>query len=333
MLIQLGRQCITTGSKRNFRLRCDLQFSAITCYHQATVRPTALCIMLALAALPALVQRENPSQDKPASQTTAPSSLSGNWQLTGNRERKLYPLLSLAIHVNGKQITAAGDDFVVCPASPRDGVGGSQEMIGEISPDGNFTLRTMSSRNTLQLTVAGKIPDAGSTNWPGTYKFTSPASHGCAFDQEGSFTATLLARLAGTFSGPVTMSYPSAPPPPGYTGPSTARLKFTITAAQGGEFLVHEKKVGAPFIYLPLTGTINVSGSACFNRGASDTNPFANNIQGARAHLNFEMNDESELSVIAVYTSPQEAGLEIQAAFVKGGKCDKQAFAGTLQRQ
>jgi len=289
--------------------------------------------MLALAALPALVQREKPSQDKPASQTTAPSSLNGNWQLTGNRERKLYPLLSLAIHVNGKQITAAGDDFVVCPASPRDGVGGSQEMIGEISPDGNFTLRTMSSRNTLQLTVAGKIPDAGSTNWPGNYKFTSPTSHGCAFDQEGSFTATLLASLAGTFSGPVTMSYPSAPPPPGYTGPSTARLKFTITAAQGGEFLVHEKKVGAPFIYLPLSGTINVSGSACFNRGTSDTNPYADNMQGDRAHLTFEMDDESEFSLIAVYTSPQETGLVIQSAFVKGGKCDKQAFAGTLQRQ
>jgi hypothetical protein len=289
--------------------------------------------MLALAALPALVQREKPSQDKPASQTAAPSPLDANWQLAGNRERKMYPLLSLVIHVNGKQITAAGDDFVVCPASPGDGVGGNQEMIGEINPDGNFTLRTLSSRNSLQLTITGKLPDAGATNWAGTYKFTSPGSRGCAFDQEGSFTATLLAPLAGTFSGPVTMSYPSAPPPAGYTGPATARLKFTITAAQGGEFLAHEKKVGAPFIYLPLSGTINVSGSACFNRGTSDTNPYADNMQGDRAHLTFEMDDESEFSLIAVYTSPQETGLVIQSAFVKGGKCDKQAFAGTLQRQ
>jgi hypothetical protein len=52
----------------------------------------------------------------------------------------------------------------------------------------------------------------------------------------------------------------------------------------------------APFIYLSLTGT------------------------------------ESELTVIAVYISPEEAGLVIEASFVKGGKCDKQAFAGTLQR-
>jgi hypothetical protein len=289
--------------------------------------------MLALSALPALIQREKPSQDKPASQTAAPSPLNGNWQLTGNRERKMYPLLSLAIHVNGKQITAAGDDFVACPASPREGGGGNQEMIGEIDSDGNFTMRTMSSRNTLQLTITGKVPDAGATNWAGTYKFTSPASHGCVFDQDGSFTAMLLAPLTGTFSGPVTMSYPSAPPPPSYSGATTARLKFTISATQGGEFLSHEKKVGAPFIYLPLSGTINVSGSACFNRGTSDANPFANNIQGDRAHLNFEMNDESELAVIAAYTSPEEGGLEIQSSFVKGGKCDKQAFAGTLQRQ
>jgi hypothetical protein len=293
----------------------------MACYHRATVPPAALCLMLVLSALPALVQRENPSQDKPASQTTAPSPLNGNWQL------------SMAIHVNGKQVTAAGDNFVVCPTSLRDGVGGNQEMIGEIDPDGNFTMRTISSRNTLQLIVTGKVPDAGSTNWGGTYKFTSPASHGCAFDQEGIFTATLLGPMAGTFPGPVTMSYPSAPPPPGYTGPATARLKFTITATQGGEFLWHEKKVGAPFIYLPLTATINVSGSACFTHGTSDTNPYANNMQGDRAHLNFEMNDESELTVIAVYTSPEEAGLVIQTSFVKGGKCDKQAFTGTLQRQ
>jgi hypothetical protein len=289
--------------------------------------------MLVLSTLPVLDQREGPSQDKPASQTTALSPLTGNWQLTGGRDRKLYPLLSMAIHANGKRLTAAGNDFVVCPASPRDGIGGSQEMVGEVDPDGNFLLRTISSKNTLQLTVTGKVPDAGSTNWAGTYKFTSPAAHGCAFDQEGDFTATLLAPLAGTFLGPVTMSYPSAPPPPGYTGPATARLQFTITATQGAEFLLHEKKVGAPFIYLPVTGTINVSGSACFSHGTSDTNPYTNNMQGDRAHLNFEMNDESELAVMAFYTSPQEAGLEIQSAFVKGGKCDKQAFAGTLQRQ
>ena len=289
--------------------------------------------MLLLSALPALVQREIPSQDRPASQTSAPSPLTGNWQLTGNRERNLYPLLSMAIHVNGKQVTAEGDNFVVCPASPRDGIGGNQEMSGEIDPDGNFTMRTISSRNTLQLAVTGRVPDAGSTSWAGTYKFTTPTSHGCMFDQQGTFTATLLAPLSGTFHGPVTMSYPSAPPPPGYTGPMTAQLKFTITATQGGEFLTHEKKVGAPFIYLPLAGTINVSGSACFTHGTSDTNPYANNMQGDRAHLNFEMNDESELMVVAVYTSPKEAGFVIQAAFVKGGKCDKQAFAGTLERQ
>jgi hypothetical protein len=289
--------------------------------------------MLVLSALPAPLQREKPIQDKPASQTTVPSPLNGNWQLMGNRERKLYPLLSLAIHVNGKQIIATGDDFVACPTSQSDGVGGKQEMTGEIAPDGNFTLRTLSPRNTLQLTITGKAPGAGSTNWPGTYNFTNPISHGCAFDQQGSFAAKLLAPLNGTFSGSVTMSYPSAPPPPGYKGPATARLKLTITATQGSEFFAHGKKAGAPFIYIPLKGTINVSGSACFTRGTSDTNPYADNIQGDRAHMNFEMNDESELAVIAVYTSPQEAALEIQAAFVKGGTCDKQAFAGTLQRQ
>lgn len=297
------------------------------------MRPTTLCLTLLLCGLSVLVQREIRPQDKPASQTIAPSPLNGNWQLTGNRERKLYPLISMAIHVNGKQVAAAGDNFVMCPTSPGEGIGGSQDLHGEIDPDGNFTLQTISSRNTLQLTLTGNVPNEGSKSWSGTYKFTSPTSPKCAFDQQGTFSATHLNPLAGTFSGPVTLSSPSAPPPPGRTGSDTKQLKFTITAAQGGEFFAHEKKVGAPFIYLPVTGTIKVSGSACFNRGVSDdANPSAGNMQGDRVHLRFEMNDESELSFIAVYTSPQAAGLWIESSLVKGGKCDKQAFSGTLQR-
>src|ERR1700733_8362089 len=88
--------------KRMVGKRSLLQFSAIACYHLAAVRFAAFCVMLLISALPAMAQRETPSPEKPAS--AAPSALDGNWQFTGNRERQLYPLLSMAIHVNGKQI-------------------------------------------------------------------------------------------------------------------------------------------------------------------------------------------------------------------------------------
>src|SRR5262249_19135945 len=154
---------------------------------------------------------------KATSPTTVASPLDGNWQITGNREYKQYPLISMAIHVNGKQVTALVDRFMTCPTIPAYGGGGSSSMTGEIGPDGTFTLRAtpipdFSNKGPhgeqiirYQLTITGKVPALGSTNWSGTYTITGQepltGEPKCSLDQGGAFTASRLAPLAGTFSG------------------------------------------------------------------------------------------------------------------------------------
>jgi hypothetical protein len=277
-----------------------------------------------LFALAAAAQSGAPSQGVPTSPRIAASPLDANWQITGNREHKQYPLISMAIHVDGKQVTAAGDRFMACPTSPTTGGGGNFSLTGEIDPDGSFTLQTHQTphpgKPAAQLTIAGKVPAVGATSWDGNYTITGehevPA---CSLDQAGAFTASRLAPLPGTFSGPLTL---------GFTG---KMFKFKITVEQG-EFVAHERKVRPVYMYLPLVGTIAAEGSPCFKNGTAAAGTY-NTVQGDLATLRFEMDDESELSVSAVYTNPEEAALLVQGAWVKGGKCDKQAFGGTLLRQ
>jgi hypothetical protein len=236
----------------------------------------------------------------------------------------------MAIHVNGKQIAARGDWFVTCPTLSSYGSGGSFTLTGEISPDNSFTLR----RNltgvgkhaelvTLpgpQLTIAGKVPPLGSTSWGGTYTITGkmpPTNPKCSLDQGDAFTASRLAPLAGTFSGPMILND---------TGDT---LKFSITAKQG-EFVSNEK-FRPVYTYLPLTGTITVEGSRCFGHGTADASTH-NVVEGDLARVRFKMEDESELWVRVFYTNPEETGLKVSAE-VMGGRCDKQGFSGTLSRQ
>jgi hypothetical protein len=84
--------------------------------------------------------------------------LNGNWNITGNRQKKQFPLLSMHIHVNGAKVIAHGDVEVRCPSDPRNG-GGARGggLAGEITPDGSFTLRN-SNVDTTQVEIRGQIP-------------------------------------------------------------------------------------------------------------------------------------------------------------------------------
>jgi hypothetical protein len=96
---------------------------------------------------------------------------------------------------------------------------------------------------------------------------------------------------------------------------------------------MHDKKVGQSYASLPLlpvAGSIRVVGCPCFNHGAS-FGEFANSIQGDVVLMKFKMDDESELSVISYYTSP-ETGLTFHA-HVNKGKCAGLGFTGTLSRE
>lgn len=270
------------------------------------------------------------------------SPLDGNWQIIGNREQKQYPLISIAIHVNGDQVTASGDYWIAY--SPQKtcfpqgkGRGGTIALTGEVHADGTFILRnkpepvfhgSTEHRVRQQIIVAGSVPPPGSTTLTGHYAVSDQLGPECTVEQAGNFTASILDPLTGTFSGPVLMLYPMGPlVPPGYRGPT--HLELSINVVQGS--VVSYERMRGSAAYIPLTGTIEVSGSPCFTYGTANAS-ISNRLLGDLALIDFEMNDGSELSVRS-YINPKAGAISIQLSRVKGGKCDKQTLAGMLSRQ
>lgn len=267
------------------------------------------------------------------------SPLDGNWNIAGNREKGQYPLLSMHLQVSGKQISGRGDVQVKCPKGVEllsGAMGGS--LTGEITSDGEFTLRNGSTGHTIQIEICGRVPPEGATTWSGEYILTRAASPNCvAIHDSASFMATPLAPINGMFSGRLDMRYYDSPPR-SYTGPMTSQAKFSITMTQG-PVVSQRLNQGGTHYYLPLTGTIRVHGSSCFSHGFA--NPSVNSthrlppspyssIQGDFVDLKFAMDDESQLNVHAVLAAPDESALSVFDARVVGGKCDKQSFRGTL---
>jgi hypothetical protein len=180
-------------------------------------------------------------------------------------------------------------------------------LTGEIEADGSFIMRTkrlMTTKPaglarspadgvTREMTVSGKAPPAGSTNWSGNYTITGQMNPRCIWDGAGNFTASLLPPLTGTFFGEY--------------GRFGSRHKFSITTTQG-DFVSHDAS-------LPLSGTIHIDGSSCFADGRTDASGL-NHMQGDLAFLRFRMDDGSALSLSMVYTDPQGRELSIMNAGV-----------------
>ena len=291
-------------------------------------------LALMQSALPALAQSGIVSQQMATLPPTVVSQLEGKWQITGNRELKQYPLISLEIHVNGNDVTATGDLSQTCTTSARSGsgftgLGSSFGIVGKLSADGSFTLRPepwphperlpekFTQAAHIELTINGKLPAAGSAVWTGSYTITGYHTQ-CNFDQTGEFTASRMVPLTGIFSGRLMLGW------------TQKMFQFNFTAKQG-DFISHERKMGlSPIKYLPLTGTITVKGSPCFEHGAAEVS-LLNLIRGDLVSLEFTMDDGSKVSFQA-YTNPQETELLEASATVHGGRCDWQNFHGTLSR-
>ena len=320
--------------------RCKISPSAPSCYSLTRMRfLIAISLFLTFAGSLAVAQNTTEAASTSPPQSSATSSpLNGNWNLTGNRKKEQFPLLSMFLQVNGKQILAGGDYQAVCPDSPRDGSGGrGGGLRGDIAPDGSFTIRN-SPQSTIQVEISGHVPTEGATAWSGQYTLAGDLSRKCpAYRQINSFTATLFAPLNGTFSGTLAMQYFESPPP-AYTGPLTSQAKFSIIVTQGA-VVAQRLNTGDIHFHFPLTGTIRVKGSSCFSHGSADPltygthasgpSPYST-LQGDVVTLRFAMNDESQLNLHAVFADPGESALVVTDARVVGGECDKQSFHGTL---
>jgi hypothetical protein len=300
----------------------------------------AIPLLLMLAG-PSVYSQSGTDVAQPSPAPSLITSLNGNWNISGNRKKEQFPLLSMFFQVSGTQIIAHGDVEVRCPNDPRNGGGVKAGWRGKIAPDGSFVLRNNGASDTTQWEIQGRVPPEGGATWSGDYTLTRPASRNCpAFQQTNSFTATPLAPLDGTFSGSLAMRY-FKPPPPNYNGPQSFEATFNVTVAQG-TLVSYKLKSGDVAAYLPLIGTIRVKGSPCFSHGVADlvtesTHGAApgspSTLGGDFVNLRFAMNDESQLNLHAVFADPGESALLVTDATVIGGKCENQTFQGTLERR
>jgi len=271
--------------------------------------------LLILAAIPACAQ----VYETPVSVT--PSPLNGNWHLTGDRQQKQYPQISMSIEVHGTEILASGSIALSCNGASAGGIGGSLSISGTIAPDGTFKLITTHPRNTIQTTITGKAPVPSATNWSGEYHLAVDSLN-CHIDQTGPFTATPLAPFNGAFRGTAFVY-------PGSSG--TVTLELTVAQEPLYAFTI---RTGAFAFRMPLTGAIRVKGFPCFSQGKITTQKYTSLIQGDHSYLWFDMDDGSRLALQPVFTDSTESAVDLSMAYVIGGKCDGQGFIrATLDRQ
>jgi hypothetical protein len=252
----------------------------------------------------------------PTTLMSSATSLNGDWNLSGNRALKQYPALTVSMEVNGNQITANGDMLVQCSNIPFS-AGGDFTLTGTIASDGTFKL-TQALPSSLQVAITGTVPAQGQAGWTGTYSITDSTGYtSCLVNQSAAVTAVALAPLNGTYAGTLTSQ--------------SGSLAVSITLAQGPPVLFTETS-GASLGYLPLTGSVAVTGSSCFTRGTAVAS-FRNQIQGDLSFVTFAMSDGSQVLFNGIYASPDESSLQFVEFPIIGGQCDGQIFAGALTRQ
>jgi hypothetical protein len=249
--------------------------------------------------------------------TQAVSPLTGNWNLFGNRALQRYPSLSLAIVVNGNQISALGDGFAQCPN--LSGGGGSAELTGLIAADGTFELSDAGSNDSFIFSVTGTVPAQGSSTWAGTYMLTnSPAYTGCTLNQTAPFTATAFTPLDGTYTGTFVEGTSSAS--------STGSAAVSLTVSQDPAVISYPRG-------LPLTATITVTGFPCFTHGTSSTLPGGSVVEGDLVAIMFNMDDGSQVGLIGDLASTDASVLSMASLEIFSGQCSPGGAFGTLTRQ
>jgi hypothetical protein len=252
------------------------------------------------------------------------SPLTGNWNIAGNRALAQYPLLSLAIFVDGSQITARGDVQVQC-TNQGGGIGGTINLVGTVAADGTFQLAAPSNlpADGTQVVITGTVPSQGATAWIGSYSIVDAPTTNCTFSKSAAFLATALAPFDGTYSGTI-------------AGPATsnqpAKVSFNITVSQGAA--ASSQRASGTTPYFPLTATVTVTGLPCFTHGSTVANNFgANQIEGDFSSINFQMEDGSLLLFSGNFASPDESAINPALFAVFGGKCDQDAYSGVLNQQ
>ena len=247
-----------------------------------------------------------------------------NWRLIGSGSapgaQPSNPYIGLAIGVSGNTLYAAGADFVPCSQGSSaigESIGGSTQ----IASDGSFDLNNLAiPQNSIQYSIHGKVPQAGSSSWQGTYTLTSPANNSCVFSDSGSFTATAYPPFQGTYAGKV-------------DGQGLGSgVSLTLDVSQGAPILSPTGPHAVASFRLPLTGTISVSGSTCFTSGTFESKSNSA-VMGDQFMIAASMSDGSTAEIRGWFSDQTEKTLQPFTIAVHSGQCNGAFGSGTLTLQ
>ncbi len=264
----------------------------------------------------------------PASAPSMPSPtsfLAGNWLLFGALPVSGFsngPGLAMSFDVVGNHIVASANLEVTCGISFGGGFtsGATYGAVlnGTIAPDGGFTLSDPTGDPFTSFTVQGTVPGSAGASWSGKYSFSStgpslPNPPPCAGTQTGTFTATPIGDVTGTYTG-TSSTFPTL----GNSAVNTA-VTMSLNLQQGGTLY---NPLSLPSIYsrLALAGSIQLQGFSCFSRGATSTT-LASEVSGSRISMSFLMDDGSTAELLGSILDTESMRLSIDSLFVRGGQC------------
>ncbi len=266
------------------------------------------CALLFAALLPlAGCAVSNTSSTAPTTPSQSSSSITGNWQGSLVATAGTAPLTAFAgsFSQNGSQSSAgqyttavlhvSGPCFVDSPLLPLQG----NNSAGTIGLD-SYTV------NGQSLHLSSTASATGST-MQGTYTVAG----GCANGASGTFTASRVAPLTGTFTGTVAAGSSAGP------GVSLALSQAADTTGSG-TFL--------------LTGSLTLAGTGCSLSAAAPAAE-ASYAQGSSLNVQFAATDGSGAAATLVGTADL-TGKHIAPLHltVQGGTCAGTYTAGTLTR-
>jgi hypothetical protein len=255
-----------------------------------------------------------------------PAALTGNWLIAGNLQSKQYPFLSASLIVSGNQIVAHGETVFSCSNLPGTSEGGPFHMSGTVNSDGTFNLGGFSfdiqtNSPSIQLVIDGSAPTGSPNTWNGTYSFTDQAGYtGCIVNQTSTFNATAVTPIHAAYAGPLTSG-------------TFGSVVVNATIAQGTG-VASPGVPGTDGAFLPLTGTITVTGLPCFTHGTSSSTAGGSVIEGDYVQLIFTMDDGSSVLLTGSLSEPDESLIYPAFLVVTTGNCSSPVnYYGTLTRQ
>ena len=257
----------------------------------------------------------------PAASAPAPvvaSNLAGNWLVTGSLPQLSASNgfdLTMTFDVYGNQVTGVGAVTLPCGIFT---LGPSSTLVtGTVLADGSFSLQTPTPTVGISpnssVSIQGAVPKTSQGAWSGSYTVTS-TGFGCPGAESGTFTATPIQAVTGTYAGSLTLTQL------GTTGTSTQTpVKVQMTLQQGGTFVIPATGKGV-YSNSTLTGSVEVTGTTCFASGKAST-ALPSAVEGDLVAAIFTMDDGSQMRISGTVEDVLASRMSVRVVVASGGRC------------